>query len=467
MTVRPVYIVHCIDTEGPLHESLVATFERLRDIFHLELEPSEATLRKLQAGALDLNGIEAAVQRVVDPHLLAYNDTWDKVDAMLGRIMSGEFRRKLPDSANEGWIYNWFCVDHVDYDVNPRRRDMGYHNVFEHYTWLLKQDAGCRDGLHFHYHPHSFSREAHRSATHWWANSNSLSQVLSRRVIDHMWFPAAHRPGFHVIRPDSHWFLEQYVPFDFSNQSMAQTGTDSQQFGVSGGRFGDWRRALATWEPYHPASDDYQVPGSCRRWIARCLNVGTRYRVIREQDIRQAFEEAAAGKPVVLSITNHDFRDMAPDVEGFCNLLKTVARDFPQVPFFYSEALSAMRSALEIQPEPPCELDCTLETVDESAAVLKVSSKTPTFGPQPWLALKTANGEYHFDNFDIDVPFHRWQYVFDQETFPLSALSAIGVAANNSYGTTTVVRIDATTRRSVKKYWNVSAEKPMEATAPR
>jgi len=189
--------------------------------------------------------------------------------------------------------------------------------------------------------------------------------------------------------------------------------------------------------------------------------------VIREQDVRQAFEEAAEGKPVVLSITNHDFRDMAPDVEGFCKMLETVAREFPQVPFFYSEALSAMRWALEVRPEPPCELECTIETVDGSAAVLKVSSKTPTFGPQPWLALKTASGEYHFDNFDIDVPFHRWQYVFDQETFPLSALSAIGVAANNAYGTTTVVRIDPATRMSATKRWNLPAEVPVEAAAQR
>ena len=467
MTARPVYIVHCIDTEGPLYESLAATFDRLRDIFHLNLEPSAATLRQLQNGTLDLGGIEAAVQRVVDPHLLAYNDTWDKVDAMLTRIMDGGFRKSYPDSAGEGWVYNWFCVDHVDYDANPRRRDMGYHNVFEHYSWLLKQDPANRDGLHFHYHPHSFSREAHRSATHWWANSDSLFQSLSRRVIDHMWFPAAHRPGFHVIRPDSHWFLEQYIPFDFSNQSMAHNSTDSQQFGVAGGRFGDWRRAPATWEPYHPSADDYQSPGACRRWIARCLNVGTRYRVIREQDVRQAFEEAAAGRPVVLSITNHDFRDMAPDVDGFRKLLETVAREFPQVPFFYSEALSAMRLALDVAPQPPCELECTIETVDDSAAVLKVSSKRPAFGPQPWLALKTSAGKYHFDNFDIDVPFHRWQYVFDQETFALSSLAAIGVAANNAYGTTTVVRIDPAKRTIMTKHWNLPAEKSAEAVASR
>ena len=38
-------------------------------------------------------------------------------------------------------------------------------------------------------------------------------------MIDRQWFPAAHRPGFHVIRPDSHWFLEQFVPFDYSSQA--------------------------------------------------------------------------------------------------------------------------------------------------------------------------------------------------------------------------------------------------------
>lgn len=456
MTSQPVYIVHCIDTEGPLHESLSATFERLRDIFHVDLEPSEATLRGLQNGTVNLDGLEAAVQKVVDPHLLAYNDTWDKVDSMLAGIMTEAFRKKLPDSAGNGWVYNWFCVDHVDYDANPRRRDMGYHNVFEHYRWILKQ-TGAQDGLHFHYHPHSFRREAHRCATHWWASSDSLHQVLSRRVIDHQWFPAAHRPGFHVIRPDSHWFLEQFIPFDFSNQSMAQSGTDAQQFGVAGGRFGDWRRAPATWIPYHPAPDDYQVPGFCRRWIARCLNIGTRYRVISAEDIRQAFIEAAAGEPVVLAITDHDFRDMGPDVDGFREMLLAVARDFPHVPFFYSEAINAMRASLDLPLMPPCELECALETVDASTAVLKINSSTPTFGPQPWLALKTLKGSYHFDNFDIDIPFHRWQYVFDPETFPLSALSVIGIAANNAYGITTVVRIDPATRGVSTKQWNLPA----------
>jgi hypothetical protein len=49
-----VYVVHCVDTEGPLHEPVQATFERLKSIFGLELEPSAALLRRLQAGEVPL-----------------------------------------------------------------------------------------------------------------------------------------------------------------------------------------------------------------------------------------------------------------------------------------------------------------------------------------------------------------------------------------------------------------------------
>lgn len=452
-----VHLVHCVDTEGPLYESIEATFERLKDIFKVDLEPSVETLARLQAGEIDLAGMEAEVQKVVDPHLLAYNDTWDKIDALLTDCLSTSFRNQVRDSAGEGWVYNWFCVDHVDYDVNPRRRDMGYHNIFDHYRRVLRETHSGQDGLHFHYHPHNFRREAHRCATHWWASSDSLHQTLSRRVIDRGWFPAAVRPGFHVIRPDSHWFLEQFIPFDFSSQAVLPSQDDQAQADIDAGRFGDWRRAPAVWQPYHPAHDDYQMQGDCRRWIARCLNIGTRYRLLTARDVRQAFREAATGRPVVLAFTNHDFRDMRPDIEGVRDLVFEVAADHPAVSFRFCEAVEAMRQALHLAPQPPCDLDLSLQEIGAGAHVMHVQSATPTFGPQPWLALKSATGTYHHDNFDIDEPFHRWRYVLDEQTFPLQALDSIGVAANNSFGVTTVSVMDTATGNVSKRLWNATA----------
>jgi hypothetical protein len=451
---KTVYVVHCIDTEGPLHEPLAATFERLHALFGLKMAPDPLTLQRLQAGTIDLGGQEEAVRQALHPRLLAYNDTWDKIDAMLADCLSQDFRNRTRDSFGGGWIYNWFCVDHVGYDLNPRRRDLGYHRIFDYYRDMIARTDSGRDGVHFHFHPHAFVKEAHRCATHWWANSHHLFEVLSRRVIDRLWFPSAHRPGFHVIRPDSHWFLEQFIPFDFANQAMAVCDEPAEQSNLSSGRFGDWRRAPANWQPYHPDHDDYQVPGRCRRWVARCLNVGTRFALLREHDVRQAFHEAAAGKPVIMAFTNHDFRDLRADVQDVCRLLSRVAPDFPGVSFRFSEAGEAFRRALGLNREPPCDLDLQLNAVNEAVHVMESASRTPTFGPQPWLAIKTVTGTYHHDNFEIVEPFRRWRYVLDAETFPLRALDHIGVAANNSCGITTITRLEAATGKLSKERWH-------------
>ena len=98
------------------------------------------------------------MQKVVDPHLLAYNDTWNKVDAMLTRIMDEAFRTRcatLRRRMDLQLVLRRPCGLHV----NPRRRDMGYHNVFEHYkNGFETTRSRNQDGLHFHYHPHSFRK---------------------------------------------------------------------------------------------------------------------------------------------------------------------------------------------------------------------------------------------------------------------------------------------------------------------
>jgi len=141
---------------------------------------------------------------------------------------------------------------------------------------------------------------------------------------------------------------------------------------------------------------------------------------------------------VVLSFTNHDFRDIRPDVQRTYALIRRVANDYPDVPFEHAEAVSAMRTALDLPIQAPCDLQVDL-CAEGDAHVLTIESDTPTFGPQPWLCFKTVTEDYHHDNLDILRPFHEWRYVFDRETFPIRAIDAVGVATNNAYGATTVV----------------------------
>lgn len=431
MSPSVVQVVHCIDTEGPLYESLDATFERLRAIFGVDLPPAPATLEQLRRGAIDLGGIEAEVAKVLSPDLARYNDSWEPLDAMLREIMAPDYRNRLTDSEGGGWVFNWFCVDHVGFTVNPRRRDLGFHNIFDHYAAMIRDTGSTRDGLHFHHHPLAPSREAHRCATHYFAQGPAIFEILARDVIDRMWFPCAFRPGFNAIRPDSAWLLEQFIPFDFSNQ-----GTDedySAQRDLAAGRFGDWRRAPRHWTPYHPDHDDYQSVGACRRWTARCLNVGTRLRLLLERDVEQAFIQAERGEPVVLAFANHDYRDMRPDIERVRGMLAAVSSRHPTVPWRHAEARGAMRAALRLPDAAPLRLDLALE-----GARLSITADAPTFGPQPFLALKTRDGRYWHDNLDIQQPFRAWTYTFDADTVPWDALAAVGVGVCSPVGDVSV-----------------------------
>ena len=101
--MKKVYVVHCIDTEGPLNETLEATFERLKHIYHLDLEPSEKLLKKLQEGKVDLKGLEDSVKNTLNPHYLNYNNNWEKIDDMLTDCLSENFRNKYLSKCLESW----------------------------------------------------------------------------------------------------------------------------------------------------------------------------------------------------------------------------------------------------------------------------------------------------------------------------------------------------------------------------
>ena len=441
-----VLLVHCIDAEGPLHESLHAKFERLRELYGVaDLEPTLSNLRRLQRAEIDLGGMEKQVAATLSGHLTNYNDTWDKVDAMLERITAPSFRNALPDSFGGGWVYNWFCLDHVGYLTNPRRRDMGYHNIFDHYRDSLNAGTPGRDGIHWHFHPMSTYREAHRCATSY-MNSPELFQILCRKVLERSWFPSAFRAGFQAERPDSHWFLEQWIPFDITNMAVDDPRPLDLSIDFRKGRSGDWRLAPADWSVYHPSHDNYQIPGDCRRWIARALNVMNRIASIDQREMDKAFARAAAGTPTIVGMAGHDFRDLGTEVDFLRGLVQESCRRFPGVKFRYCEARDAFQRALwpEGMPQDPLELDLIFHSrpADDVPHVEVVTRRGRVFGPQPFLAIETRGRRFLHDNLDFAPTRDRWFYAFHADTLPLEDVARIGIAANDQYGNTVVKILD-------------------------
>lgn len=429
-----LHIVHCIDTEGPLTETLDATFARLKSAFGLAMEPSSETLRRLQRREIDLQGREDAVARMIAPELLAYNSSWTAIRSMLDEALSDGFRRRMVDNAGNGWVYSWHCMDHMYYTENPRLKSVGYGNIFRYYRAVLAETGSSADELNWHFHPRSITGYPLHAATSFVNSYDVLTEILCRRILEDGWFPVVNRPGFHAERPDSHAFLEQWLPFDYANQSHE---SEDDQPDLAGGRFGDWRRAPRTWRGYRPHHDDYQAEGSCRRTIFRCLNVGTRLRPLRPHHVHEAFAEARNKGSAILAFADHDYRDIRPDVEFVRAMLHEVKPDYPDVELRFSGAERAARDVLGVTGECAPELSIMLDR-DRVLIDLKQGQ---LFGPQPFLALKFRDGRVRHDNLDVQQPGRSWSYVLDDQTVPVAAVSEVGVGSAGRHGGFTIAKL--------------------------
>lgn len=433
---KTLYVVHCVDTEGPLTETLEATFERLESIFGIALAPTHENLALLQHKKIELAGKEEAVANCFAPGLLSYNVSWADINRMLDILLSEGFRKRHVDDFGNGWVYSWHCMDHLGYADNPRHKDVGYGNIFRFYRSKLLESGSTQDELNWHFHPLSLTRNPIHAATSYVNSYDVLTQILCRRILEDNWFPVVNRPGFHSERPDSHAFLEQWIPFDYANQVCAEP--QDQPDMSSAGRFGDWARASRSWRGYHPSHDDYQSEGTCRRIIFRCLNVGTRLRSLTKEHVREAFMESRASGAAILSFANHDYRDMQPDIDRVRAMIGDVKAEFSDVLVKYAGAEGAAVALRGYGDKPAPQLVVILSGNKLCVEVLEGE----IFGPQPFLAIKTREGHYHHDNFDVIEPQKKWAYVLDDQTLKKTCISKIGVGTAGRFGKSCVVTMD-------------------------
>lgn len=444
---RPiVHIVHHVDTEGPLCEPLDELFERIeKTLGHkLNFEPTLENLKLLQSSSyVFINPeVDSLLKKLIAPKLLNFKNTWDDVNEMLDRILLKSYRDNFKDSFGNGWIYNWHLLDHVGFESNPRHRLLGYSAIFNLYIQKLANTNSLQDSLQWHFHPIPFNKAAHTSAISYMNSANELQQVMCRRLIDNNWFPVVNRAGFHTIRPDINWWLEQWLPFDASNQSM---NNDNNEFNDNiNGRFGDWRGAPDDWTLYHPDWYDWRKKGSMKRTISRCLNMNTRFRNIDYIELTKAFLLAQKlGNDVYVGITNHDFREMSTEIEDFYKLLQTVAIQFKDVDFSFSNTIIAFQKCLGYSEIDINEnkLNFDLDLNNDTLAV-KINNGV-IFGSQPFIAIKTKDDRYLTDNFNFGEPeSNEFYYTFDYLTIPIEDIKTIAVASNDKYGNTCIKRLD-------------------------
>ena len=327
-----------------------------------------------------------------NPELLA---TWERVDAAMDKLFSPGFRERHLDPQGGHLRFGWFFLTWTGFRTNPRGRALGYHAVRDHYRERWGETlARFGDEECWHYHQPAASGVGNEWGLDW-AASSEYEAILSRQLLERDWFPACFRAGGTIEDPVSSRWVDQWFPIDYSNRAPVRLE------GVV-----DWSEGVAEWALYHPAPEDQRRPGAGRRRMARCLDLVTGAYVLGEDEVVKAFERAASGQHAILSVFDHDYRDIEPRLDALRELVQRVAARYPGVPWRYAAPADAVGAALEVPAPRPLELDAAV--IDGQVLI---SSTEPLYQSIPWLAVRTPGGEVlHVEEGLVRVDGRHWRW---------------------------------------------------------
>ena len=313
-----------------------------------------------------------------DPNNKSILSTWEKVDKAMDKLFIDNTRNHFPDTNGMPFKIGWFFLSWTGFIENPRNRDFGYHKVRDHYLsrWgaLLKKygDEHC-----WHYHHPAKSKVGNEWGLDWDAN-REYSNIISKQIIDRKWFPISFRAGGTIHTSKSSAWVDDWFPFDYSNRSPIK---------IEG--LVDWSRAIDNWSIYRPDKFVFSRRGNGKRFIARSLDLSTNIYSINDYEIEKAFIRAQGGQPSIISVFDHDYRDIEERIKNFLNRIENISNRYPNIQIEYANPSEAIIKSLSIERFPT--------SIFVEAAVhnnkLRIWTTSPIYQTIPWIALEGKTGD--------------------------------------------------------------------------
>ncbi|MCK9615622.1 MAG: hypothetical protein M0R48_08970 [Candidatus Omnitrophica bacterium] len=366
-------------------------------------------------------------------------DSWDKIDKMMKRITSDDFRYAHTDSYSEGLRYSYFVMDWTAFSENPNKRVFGYSAIYEHYLRDLFAETPLKkhkDGVYWHYHhPCKDGKWRYGGWNETWGDNNEYENQINHLIIDRQYFPNIYRAGGTIETNEQSQWLEEWIPFDFSSRGPESISLKSilkklknNICGNSTKYLWDWSRAPRDWIFYTPSAEDYQLKGTMARKIFRCAGIKSDEDCVNSKYIKEAFLFASKRKEALFSFFTHDFYVNADQqIYNTAKLIKSIAKDFDTVEYAYLNALDAAQKCLCCEDKGSLGL-----TVSLDSKILIVKSNKKLFSKQPWLSAKF-----------IDLTYKHILMQQKEETLwtvdlPLDKIEILGVGACDKVGNSTV-----------------------------
>ncbi|HTL56609.1 MAG TPA: hypothetical protein VL361_13075 [Candidatus Limnocylindrales bacterium] len=348
------------------------------------------------------------------------------------KVMDAAWRAQYQDSSGQPIKFTWWMMGGNIYrdadNVNvPLANTMTLHLMQKYHGDAIRQFG---DELSLHYHTYFWS-DYNGDGNFYWNQSRTFNEcradfdvTLAQYLLEEGVFPASFRSGWHFMDSDWQEYLNALIPYCFHDDYGVYRAwyTNEPIFGVE-----DWSHAPSAFVPYHPSTNDYQVPGESPGWNVRSIKMQNMLQV----HVDQIFSQASNGVDQVACIWNHLPENFITNVAKIAALIDRAAANHPGVRFHYCTAVEAMQLWQGIGNQATPQIHATENSSGESVS-LTISTDKAIFQPQPFVAVRDAFENYsNFSSLCVSNDVNTWTV-----TLPVrrDRIAKIGIAVTDLAG---------------------------------
>jgi hypothetical protein len=323
-------------------------------------------------------------------------DSFTDSNAPVFQVMDPAWRGQFKDSFGQSIKFTWWMMGGNIYrdarNLNvPVANTMTLHLMKQYHGEAIQRFG---DELSLHYHTYRWS-DYNGTGVYYWNQARTFNEsradfefTLAQYLLEEGVFPVSFRSGWHFMDQDWQLYLNELIPYSFHDNFPARVDWNTNAFGPIAGAE-DWSHAPSAFVPFHPSTNDYQLPGDSPGWNVRSIKI----QALAQTNLNQMFFEASSGVDQVVCFWDHLPESFIANISRLGSLISSAASAYPTVRFRYSTAIEAMQRWRGLTNEPTPKLTIT-EATQGSNLVLAITSSIAIFQQRPFVCFRDAFQQY-------------------------------------------------------------------------
>ena len=367
----------------------------------------------------------------VSKYHCTYNlDLFTAVNSNTSVVMSESFRNQITDSYGGKLKMTWYMMagNIFRYATN---NNVPINNTMTLY--LMKKYFGDKvelwnDELSLHYHTFFWS-DYDGDGKYWWNQSETFMEskddfdfTLAQFLLDENVFPVSFRSGWYYMDNDWQNYLNKILPYSLHNEYPNVHNDPIEPIDNNY----DWSQSSPEFVPFHPSTENYQLPGNGKGWNVRAKYMGS----TTQQLMNEIFSKAGQGTNQLVCLWSHlPDANFMNEIQLVNNLSHQAALNYPNVEFKYCTAIEAYQLWLQSNDSVKPTLQLTDE-INGSEYKFLISTDEEIFQAQPFVAIKDRYERYLIAECEL-IGQNMWRTI---SSYPINDIGKVGAAVTDTVG---------------------------------